>query len=93
MPRANTAAFTELHVTLCRQIPNVLEQAGFYAHLVRNNGAAKTEGVTRTRHVGGRDGSAKGPAQYHAGQHCTQYSRASLNTRLLRSSFARHPEQ
>jgi hypothetical protein len=64
MSSANTAALTELNAALGRQIANVLKQAGFYARLVRNIGAAKTEGVTRTGHIGARDGSAKGQAQH-----------------------------
>jgi hypothetical protein len=64
MSSANTAALTELNAALGRQIANVLKQAGFYARLVRNIGAAKTEGVTRAGHIGARDGSAKGQAQH-----------------------------
>jgi hypothetical protein len=42
MSRTNTAAFTELSATLCRQTVNVLKQAGFYMDLVGNIDAAKT---------------------------------------------------
>jgi hypothetical protein len=55
MSSANTAALTELNAALGRQIANVLKQAGFYSRLVRNIGAAKTEGVTRAGHIGARD--------------------------------------
>jgi hypothetical protein len=70
MSSVNTAALTELNAALGRQIANVLKQAGFYARLVRNIGAAKTEGVPRAGHIGARDGSAKGQTQHQAEQRC-----------------------
>jgi hypothetical protein len=72
MACANIAALTELSAACRRQIANVVKQAGFNARLVRNVSAAKTEGVTRAFHVGGRDGSAKGAAQHRAEQHSTE---------------------
>jgi hypothetical protein len=72
MSCTNIVTLTELSAACRRQIANVAKQTGFNARLVRNVSAAKTEGVTRAFHFGGRDGSANGPTQHCPELCCTE---------------------